>query len=541
MMFRLLTFILIFFMGMFAYADASFPAHSGDSPWSFTVITEPSDTFVVNDTDSSTIDQVLFIKDGSIYIDVPIRRYVGETDASGYLLNASSLIANGIVSEKATILIPAFDIDDEPFINDFYDCDGDGVVDENFQPEIDKVFLNGKKIGVLKGESNTWNLNTFPLDITKIKFPTAPGETAINQFRIDIDTANADVVLSSGAVGCGTGWSTSIDWIGILYQAASPVILVHGINSGGDAFADFQVGLDSQYLASDATIQLIDLPKPEPIPAGCPDIPYNNSIQENINQLKVLIPAIATLYGTDSIHLVTHSKGGLDSRGFLASIASSPPEIPLGTMGGVPVKSDLKALSLVTLNTPHLGSVLSEYGVEARQLSTFQAIQAGLTTFFAAKKQEGAYYCDLTPERASAFIASTKLPDGIQAASVATDADLNGDQQITDLLGVNESDGYPPIPIASNYAANVMYQITGSVAHVRVSVSVDDKVTILTIPTFAFKPNDTIVTQTSASLYPTYPITGWNHLNVHSAQNAKTIATDALQESGAGMVNWRLR
>jgi hypothetical protein len=541
MMFRLIILTLIFFTDMTAYADASFPEHSGDSPWSFTVVAEPSDTFVVNDTDSATIDTVLFSKDGSIYIDVPIRRYVGKTSASGYLLNANSLIANGIVSEKVTILMPAYDIDDQPYLDQF-DCDGDNIADENLTHEVDEVFLNDKKIGILKGESLAWNLNTFDVDISKIKFPSAPGETAINQFRIDVDVANQDVVLSSGAIGCGNGWSTSIDWIGILYQAASPVILVHGINSKGSAFADFQAGLDISYVVSDASIELQDLPTPEPIPAGCPDIPYNNSIDWNVRLLQQKIPQIAQLYGTDSIHLITHSKGGLDSRGYLSSIADSPPEIPLGTMGGVPVKSELKVLSLVTLNTPHQGSVLSEYGVEARQLSELQATLAGLTTFYAAKKQEGAYYCDLTPARASEFIASTKLPGGIQTASVATDADINGDQQITDpLVGDDESAGYPPIPIASNYAADTLYQLTGSVAHVTVSVSVDDKVTITTIPTYAFKPNDTIVTQSSASLYPTYLITGWNHLNVHSAQNAKTIATDALQEEGAGMVNWRLR
>ena len=43
-----------------AYAANSFPPHQGDSPWSFSVIAEPSDTFVVNDRDSATIDRYLF-------------------------------------------------------------------------------------------------------------------------------------------------------------------------------------------------------------------------------------------------------------------------------------------------------------------------------------------------------------------------------------------------------------------------------------------------------------------------------------------------
>jgi hypothetical protein len=67
-----------------APAGSSFPAHQGGAPWSFTVIEEPSSTFVVNDTDSSTIDFYLFRSEGPIIIDVPVHRYVGETDATAF-------------------------------------------------------------------------------------------------------------------------------------------------------------------------------------------------------------------------------------------------------------------------------------------------------------------------------------------------------------------------------------------------------------------------------------------------------------------------
>ncbi len=525
-------------MQMPVFADSSFPPHQGDSPWSFTIIAEPSDTFVVNDTDSAYLDREQFSQDGSIYIYVSIRRYVGKTDANGYLLNVTDLVANGIVSETANIIIPAFDIDDEPFINDFYDCDGDGKIDEGLQPEVDEVFLNDEKIGILTGDSSRWQLNRFTVDISKIKFPSVPGETAINRFRIDIDTANRDVVLSSGAVGCGTGWSTAIDWIGVKYEASSPVILVHGIRPAilpltlaEDIFADFRTGLDNRYVVSDASINLNDLVAPDPIPAGCPNIPYNNSIQNNISQLSVLIPSLAALYGTDSIHLVTHSKGGLDTRGFLSSIVNSSPEIPLGFMNGVPVKQDLEALSLVTLNTPHQGSVLAQYGVEGRQLSALNLARADIEVIIASAF-EGAYYCDLTPTRARTFIASTTLPGAIESASVATDADQNGDKELT--LD-SETQGFPAF-------ADRLYQLVGSTQEVFVSVIPGfflDEISLLEIPTAPFQENDVIVTRNSAGLYPLYSITGQHHLNVHSTENAETIATDAQQESGK--VNWRLR
>jgi hypothetical protein len=88
-------------------AAGSFPPHRGDSPWSFTIIGEPSDTFVVNDTDSPSIDRFLFRAQGPISIQVPIRRYVGPTDAAGHLLNVSDLVSRGIVSATATACRPS--------------------------------------------------------------------------------------------------------------------------------------------------------------------------------------------------------------------------------------------------------------------------------------------------------------------------------------------------------------------------------------------------------------------------------------------------
>jgi hypothetical protein len=65
-----------------------------------------------------------------------------------------------------------------------------------------------------------------------------------------------------------------------------------------------------------------------------------------------------------------------------------------------------------------------------------------------------------------------------------------------------------------------------------------DRITVAEVPTGAFRRNDVIVTQDSAGLYPRYGITGWHHLNVHSQQNAQTIAKDA---QGGGLVDWKKR
>ena len=524
--------------GHTAQAASSFPAHRGTSPWSFTSIAEPSSRFVVNDTDSSTIDVYLLRSQGPIVIDVKTRRYIGPTDAQGYLLNVAQLRARGIVGDTATITLPAYDVDETTPANT--DCDFDGTVDQ-LKSEIDDLYLNGEKIGTLTGGNNRWLQNAFSIPISKVKFPGVPGQTATNRFVLDIDVGNKDAVLSSGAIGCDR-WAVTIDWIGIQYEVSSPVVMVHGINSSGRTFGGFQSGLHAQFvMANDISINLTDPAAPDPIPAGCPDIDYNKSIKANIQQLRQLIPAIAEKYGSETLHFVAHSKGGLDTLGFLSSIVSDPLVVRVGMMGGQFVRRDMEGRSLVTLDTPHAGSVLAQLGVEARQITMAQALRTNLTAA-AAKRFEGAYYCDLQPSRASDFVARTQLPAGVDAASIASDADCDGDQEIgiwaTCPSGHGEADGFP----GGALVANRLYKLIGTTSAVQITVTsirfAPDQVRVLKEPTRSFQRNDTIVSQASAAFYKESGITGWHHVNVHSRENGETVATDA---QAGQFPNWRRR
>jgi hypothetical protein len=205
------------------------------------------------------------------------------------------------------------------------------------------------------------------------------------------------------------------------------------------------------------------------------------------------------------------------------------------------VKQDFEGRSLVTLDTPHAGSVLAQYGVEARLLTTLQAWRADILAV-AAKSYEGAYYCDLTPARAYAFIGSTSLPESVERASVASDADCNGDQRVSaETLcgsGQSESEGFS----GGAATANRLYQLVGSISSVTITVTprrfLPDEVTVTTTPTTSFQVNDAVVSQASAWLYRRYPITGWHHQNIHSRENAEFIAADAL---AGGLVSWRRR
>ena len=59
------------------------------------------------------------------------------------------------------------------------------------------------------------------------------------------------------------------------------------------------------------------------------------------------IPTVATSFGVDSVHLVTHSKGGLDARDYLANYQSQ-------------FDDQFEILSLTTLGGPHNGSALAD-------------------------------------------------------------------------------------------------------------------------------------------------------------------------------------
>ncbi|NOT27475.1 MAG: hypothetical protein HOP16_15405 [Acidobacteria bacterium] len=520
------------------HAASSFPAHRGTSPWSFTSVAEPSSRFVVNDTDSSTIDVYLLRSQGPIVIDVKTRRYIGPTDAQGHLLNLPQLRARGIVGDTATITLPAYDVDETTPPNT--DCDFDGTVDQ-LKPEIDDLYLNGEKIGTLTGGNNRWLQNAFSVPINKLKFPSAPGQTATNQFRLDIDVGNKDAVLSSGVVGCDR-WAVTIDWIGVQYEASSPVVMVHGINSSGATFGGFQNGLQAQFvMANDISINLTDPVAPDPVPPGCPDIDYNNSIKTNVEQLRRLVPVIAEKFGSETLHFVAHSKGGLDTLGFLSSTASHPISVRVGSMGGQFVRRDIEGRSLVTLDTPHAGSVLAQFGVEARQLTSLQALRANVTAA-AAKRFEGAYYCDLQPSRASSFVARTQLPAGVEAASIASDADCDGDHKIglwaTCPSGHSEAEGFP----GGALMANRLYRMIGTVSTVEITVIpirfAPDEVHVVTEPTTSFQTSDTIVSQASAAFYKKSDITGWHHVNVHSRENGEAIATDT---QAGRLSSWRKR
>ena len=333
----------------------------------------------------------LFRSSGPITYNIEITRHVGELNPDGTLKNAAALVAAGLLSPTATLIMPAFDVD------------SGAVLQAPNQPERDRVSFNGEVLGFLSGEDGEWKLNSFEVPIAKVKFAArgANGSLpapAVNEIRIDIDTANSDEL-----------WCTSIDWGSQSFKAMSPIILIHGNNSDGGFFTrqGFTGFLDSRHLLYDNSIKL---------PTA--------SIAENAKTLNDLIPGIIKSFGVDSAHLVVHSKGGLDSREYLANFQSTH-------------DNDFKFLSYTSLSTPHNGSAAADLLVQrSNALQVTSNIDfVGFPTFTQTVAEQTAPDAG-TPNLTTTFLSGfnttnlPRLPANMVFNTVAADADRNGNGEI---------------------------------------------------------------------------------------------------------------
>lgn len=265
---------------------------------------------------------------GPLRIPLPIKRFVGETDGQGFLTNPAGLVQNGIVANKLKLRMPAYDVD----------MQGD-------PPEVDKVFFNGHEIGVLTGANGVWKINEFTIPVEWVRFGKkgesgAPSIESVNEIEIQIDTAS----------GGEERWCTYIDWIELSVEAMYPVIMVHGNSQSGEFWEKrgFVQPFRQQMIPFDNSISFD--PKAAPIEA-------------NSAQLATELPKRAKQFGVKHIHIVAHSKGGLDVRDFLAR--------------RLPELSDedrIAVLSVSTLSTPHHGSVGADYILDAETAGTILGI-----------------------------------------------------------------------------------------------------------------------------------------------------------------------
>lgn len=491
-----------------ASAATSYPAHYGNSPISFDAIAEPSDTFVVSDRTSYNLDYYKYRTDSFSYditVSIPISRYVGDVQ---------KLLQSNLISKTFRLYIPAYDVDanSHPVI----DCDGDGTP-EQLNPEVDEVYFNDELIGTLSGDNNLWKFNAeFELDISKLKFPSAPGEVAYNNVTFRIDTANKNVPLSGGGTGCKV-WATAIDWVGVRFKATSPALLLAGLsgspsNLEGSGYRENLLnttGLPSEVVGHSAVT---------PALSSCTNaVP---SYVSHVQELRESAKNLAESWGTDALHLIAHSMAGIDARAFLADIASNPLRVRVGYMDGKPIVTDLKIPSLTTHASPHAGSVIADY--VAAQIPLGMLVASDV--------------CDLTTHTMQVYNQILSAPADTKMLLLGANADGNSDWT----LDAGEVAGAQiPWIGPSNWTYGVLRDYDEAHLVLNLSNPFWPTFEVAYTPAPAPKPNDVFVTVGSALAAPgatgTRRFDGINHGTVIGNQVQNTVIDQGLN----GVLDWR--
>jgi hypothetical protein len=274
----------------------------------------------------------------------------------------------------------------------------------------------------------------------------------------------------------------------------SPIILIHGNNSSAQFFVDegFIGGLVNKKLLFDNSINMVT----------------SNRVAHGVD-LDLFIPPIVASFGVDSVHIVAHSKGGLDTREYLEKFQSNH-------------DSTFKVLSLTTLSTPHNGTVLADMAEARRSALSFAAnvryvnfplltppleLLDEVTGWF-QRSDQGARE-DLTTSACVGFNGGNVRvlkKQGTTFVTIAGDADLSGNGSI-------ETGEYPGLLIAQPWLAdlpalsvtptiNTMYQIVRNMR--AITLEYDTKwdfpffwayptVVLIAVPASTPQLNDTLV------------------------------------------------
>jgi hypothetical protein len=303
---------------------------------------------------------------------IPVSRVVGAVPpGGGRLLAPGAAIGVGALSSTATLEIAAYNVRNGPLA------------------DPPRVILNGADVGALTGQPGAWSVTRLTVPIGTLLFPErrtaplAPPVPAQNVVRVS--------VRHPGPVAC-----TATAWARLSFGALSPVVLVHGNGSNGAFFVrqGFAGFLDASGIPNDRSINLA-----------------TTTIGANAAALQRLLPPIAASFGVNSIHVVAHSKGGLDMRSWL------------GTFGTV---NSFRVLSLTTLGTPHLGSALADAAVAVNASGIgLPGLPTASLGFLGAS---GPALSNLTTPFAGGF--NPVVPIGADYQAIGADADRRVDGRI---------------------------------------------------------------------------------------------------------------
>ncbi len=281
--------------------------------------------------ENSHLDRCFFRNEGPIQFDISITRSVTNRDPGGPGISALNpdgtiksdflqlMLSNSVLSSQAILKLTVY--------NDTR-LASPGVGSH-------RIFFNGQEIGTVSAtDIGAWKSVSLSVPIELVRFPerAAVGSgpnPRLNTVQMDIDATNANEV-----------WCAAIGWGSLSFKAMSPVVMVHG-NGSNPAFWErqgFKGFLDQHMIPNDNSIMMN---------------PDEGPIVANARQINNQLPGIVRSFGADSVHLVAHSKGGLDTREWLATYYNDFRE---NRRCGAQLGSKCTVLTLSTLSTPHRGS-----------------------------------------------------------------------------------------------------------------------------------------------------------------------------------------
>ena len=419
-----------------------------------------------------------FRSGGPLRIQLPVPTVVNpeQLNADGTLKDPSTLVSNKVIGAQAVLRFPVYDIDSSANISPD-------------KPEVDKIYFNGEFKKTLSGVDSQWTDDSVVVPIEEVRFGTT------NEFRVDIDTANS-----------GEFWCMAVDWVSIEFDVAAPYVLAHGINAQADTWDDG---------SAPGVLKALD---EKGVLYARFSVAANGRSAGNARQLEGHIKSFLEDIKAKKVHIIAHSKGGLDSQ----ELQAMAPEFEI--------------LSLSTLSTPHLGSVAADLSI-IQQAAADRKVNSGADPHGYARDYLGTWTFgqgpqlpglrDLTVARASAAISLGLRGNVNRTYTIGANADLNHDGRLTS----NESAGL--FPGIAHYAARRSWRVMRdfssapilSVTTVPCWYCWGGTRTVLTYETVtAQTPQDNDIVVTTRSANPSYGTSLGNTMHNHSTvKNADNV------------------
>jgi len=465
--FRLLLWFMVTISFLFSPPSLS-AIRVGDANIDFPF--KATDTTIILDDLPDTDRYVGNEKQGAdLTFDFDIQRYIGDLD---------KLRQNRLIEEYATISLAVFDVDNASEGATLErDCDGDGEL-ETVAYEINEVYLNGQKIGVLKSGNDQWSLNSgTKVPVELLNFPNSQGVGGQNKIEVHVDTGNETVVTSSEQVGCMV-WKAEVDFVTIKFNVIDPFILLPGIGGSETSLvnSNYKSHLMNKY---GIPSEIISYPPPnikdDPFAMtyfNCADVPVSFDLNK-----EVILPQIASFaseWKTDSINIAAHSKGGLESLTITKAMnIKEEVKIYSANINNTLEEITLKVNTISSHASPFLGARIAD---KLKGSATYFGKRIADYEVFENAQNFVPQLCDLSTKNAVAHSSVFDFREDIAQFKIASDAHASGGNWLS----------------ASDLAGNQIQNIVLGHAAWKITGGTD-------IKDQEFKKNDTMVTQESAA------------------------------------------